>query len=165
MEVLELIKLSGDDEKQHVYTVGYELHWAGRVVGCRAVLAYLRRSVFRERKRWRGWLRPHRLRSRSGDDTGVVGERRWSAVRAAVVRRAANGGSRRRRRSRSDTPGLRGRRERCRALTPAQIAGCRALRSTSSEARWRATTVFRDRRTCYSLFVSPMRCVQPDAPV
>ena len=27
MEVLELISLSGDDEKQHVYTVTYEVRW------------------------------------------------------------------------------------------------------------------------------------------
>lgn len=34
MEVLELISLSGDDPKQHVYTVAYELHWSEGVEPC-----------------------------------------------------------------------------------------------------------------------------------
>ena len=34
MEVRELISLSGDDEKQHVYAVAYELHWHEGVEPC-----------------------------------------------------------------------------------------------------------------------------------
>ena len=36
MEVLELISLSGDDEKQHVYSVACELHWDEGLEPCEA---------------------------------------------------------------------------------------------------------------------------------